>query len=101
MIRFGVHCSVRGGLTSALEEAHSIGCEAVQIFTRSPRMWHVRFPDDGEVAEFLKLRAEYKIFPLVVHTPYLPNLATTDARLAKLSYQALEDDLETCRRIKA
>jgi deoxyribonuclease-4 len=101
MIRFGVHCSVRGGLTSALEEAHSLGCEALQIFTRSPRMWHVRFPDEREVAEFIKLRAKYKIFPLVVHTPYLPNLATTEPRLAKLSYQALEDDLETCRKIMA
>ena len=101
MIRFGVHCSLKNGLTGALECAHALGCEALQIFTRSPRMWHMRFPEDEEVAAFLKMRAAYKLFPLVVHTPYLPNVATSDPRLAKLSYQAMEDDLEVCRRIKA
>ena len=101
MIRFGVHCSLRNGLVGALQIAHRLGCQSLQIFTRSPRMWHMRFPDDADVAAFVAERERLKLFPLVVHTPYLPNLATTDPRLSRLSYQALLDDMEICCRIRA
>ncbi len=31
---FGSHCSIAGGYYKAIEEAHSVGCECVQIFTK-------------------------------------------------------------------
>jgi deoxyribonuclease-4 len=101
MIRFGVHCSLRNGLCGALEEAHSLGCEAVQMFTRSPRMWKMRMPTQQEAADFRELRHRLGIHPLVVHTPYLPNLATVLPDLYTLSCAALEDDLAVSRMIEA
>lgn len=93
MIRFGVHCSLKKGLTGALEEARELGCESLQIFTRSPRMWRMRIPSAEQCTDFAALRRQLGIFPLVVHTPYLPNLATAKEKLYRLSCDSLRDDL--------
>ncbi len=101
MIRFGVHCSLRDGLPGALREAKRIGCESMQIFTRSPRVWKMRIPSPEEVSEFLSLRTEFGIHPLIVHTPYLPNLATSNKALYRMSLQCLQDDLTIAQQLKA
>jgi len=101
MIRFGVHCSLRDGLTGALEEAHRLGCEAMQIFTRSPRMWKMKPPLPGAVAEFNFRRNEMDIYPLVVHTPYLPNLATSDPALYRSSKTCLREDITLSEQLNA
>ncbi len=101
MIRFGVHCSIRNGLKNAIFESERIGCEAVQIFTRSPRMWKHGFSSQKDIDEFKSLRNAKKIYPLVVHTPYLPNLATSKSKLYKLSLNSLVEDLSFCEKIAA
>ena len=93
MIRFGVHCSLRKGLPGALEEAKNIECEAMQIFTRSPRMWRMTMPPEGDIRELKASRNRSGIAPLVVHTPYLPNIATSKQKLYAMSLKALIDDL--------
>jgi deoxyribonuclease-4 len=101
VIRFGVHCSLKKGLAGALEEAARLKCEALQIFTRSPRMWRMRIPGDTEAAEFRELRKELSLSPLVVHTPYLPNLATAKKELYELSVRSLTDDLKVMNKLDA
>jgi len=101
MIRLGVHCSLRNGFSGAVREAQALGCQSMQMFTRSPRMWRMRQPGDAEIEEFIRLRAEADIHPLVVHTPYLPNLATSKEELYKLSVNSLTDDLAIAERIRA
>src|SRR5262245_32079726 len=100
-MKLGVHCSVRGGLVMGLQEAKRLGCDTVQIFTRSPRMWRAGKikPEDAEA--FRKARIEFKIDPVVVHTPYLPNLCTSVEALYARSYRALLEDLEHCEMIGA
>jgi deoxyribonuclease-4 len=93
MIRFGVHCSLRNGFSGAVEEAREKKCESMQLFARSPRMWKMKSPNPEEIAECIRLREAYHIYPFVVHTPYLPNLATSKKRLYRLSKQSLHDDL--------
>lgn len=100
-MRFGVHCSLRHGLSGALEEAKAKGCEAMQIFTRSPRMWKMRPPPASEVKKFRELRKKLDIYPLVVHIPYLPNLGTSKKKLYSLSVAALIDDLSLCGKLGA
>ena len=100
-MRFGVHCSLKNGLSGALEEAKEKGCEAMQIFTRSPRMWKMKPPEESAVKEFTQLRRKLNIHPLVVHAPYLPNLATSKSDLYELSVNALTDDLAIAGRLEA
>ena len=36
-LRIGIHTSIAGGHLNALESAHKLGCNALQIFSASPR----------------------------------------------------------------
>jgi deoxyribonuclease IV len=101
MIRFGKHCSLKHGLTGALEEAKALNCEAMQIFTRSPRMWRMKPPDVEQISAFKELRRKLDIHPIIVHSPYLPNLATSKPDLYLLSKTALIDDLGICEKLEA
>jgi len=59
----GVHCSIRKSLLNALDEAKSLRCRTMQIFTRSPVTWLRRVISAEEIAEFNKKRLEYGISP--------------------------------------
>src|SRR5260370_36470939 len=37
--RIGIHTSIAGSYLNALESARKLGCNALQIFSASPRMW--------------------------------------------------------------
>ncbi len=93
--RIGIHTSIAGGLVESLERAHQLGCNTLQIFSCSPRMW----PQGGrgippaEAAGFRQRRAELGLGPLVVHDNYLINLASPDRVLRARSIQAFHDEL--------
>ena len=36
---FGAHVSSAGGISSSIGRGEALGCDAVQVFTQSPRMW--------------------------------------------------------------
>src|ERR1700751_154190 len=38
-VRIGIHTSIGGSYLHALESARKLGCNALQIFSASPRMW--------------------------------------------------------------
>ena len=48
----GAHVSPAGGLPNAVERGVERGCEAIQIFNQSPRMWKGRVYSDEEAAAF-------------------------------------------------
>ena len=95
-IRIGIHTSVAGDLAHSLEIASKLGCNALQIFSRSPRMWPSpkggRIPE-VDAARFRQRRAELQLGPLVIHDNYLINLASPDPVLRVRSIQALHDEL--------
>ncbi len=37
--RIGIHLGTAGGASNAMEKAHEIGANTLQIFSSSPRMW--------------------------------------------------------------
>src|ERR1700694_4069681 len=37
--RIGIHTSIAGSYLNALESARKLGCNALQIFSASPRLW--------------------------------------------------------------
>ena len=48
----GAHVSTAGGLTKAVERGVDLGCDAIQIFNQSPRMWRPTSYSDADFAEF-------------------------------------------------
>ena len=94
--RVGIHTSIAGDLTAALESAAKLGCNAVQIFSSSPRMW----PRMGgsriaevDAARFRSRRNELGLGPLAIHDNYLINLASPDRVMRVRSIQAFRDEL--------
>src|SRR5208282_184885 len=94
-LRIGIHASIAGGYLNALESARKLGCNALQIFSASPRMWQAgsaRIPD-VDAAAFRARRAELGLGPLVIHANYLINLAAAQPMLRTRSIQAFHDEL--------
>jgi deoxyribonuclease-4 len=96
-LRLGMHTSIAGGHVNALESARKLGCNALQIFSASPRLWAggpgaARIPE-AEAAAFRERREALGLGPLVVHANYLINLAAPQPMLRTRSIQAFHDEL--------
>lgn len=64
-----------GGCACAITDGAAIGCEAVQLFTASPRQWRAPTISDDNAAAFHAARAAHSIGPAIAHDSYLINLA--------------------------
>ena len=93
-MRIGVHVSIAGKIDESIDRAVSLGCETIQIFSRNPRGWAVKPFTKEEVAEFRKKRKANDIWPILVHIPYLSNLATPDDKLWKISIASYIKDIK-------
>jgi len=94
-VRIGIHTSVAGGHRNALETARRLGCNALQIFSASPRMWQGPSARIAHVdaQQFRARRTELALGPLVVHANYLINLASPQPMLRVRSIQAFHEEL--------
>jgi len=88
--------SIAGGVSKALERGHSIGCEAIQIFTRNQRQWRSKPLAPEEVERFKLKQAETGIEPIVAHDSYLINLGSPDETMRQKSLQAYIIELQHC-----
>jgi deoxyribonuclease IV len=95
----GAHMSISGGPAKALERGYAIGCEAIQMFVRSPSQWRQPELTDGQVAAFHAVRQETGIQAVVSHAMYLINLAGSDEALWQHSLDTLVDELRRCARL--
>src|SRR6266852_7945847 len=94
-LRIGIHTSIAGSYLNALEAARKLGCNALQIFSASPRMWQggpARVAEVDALA-FRARREELRLGPLVVHANYLINLASGERMLQTRSIQAFHDEI--------
>jgi len=97
LMRFGFHVSIAGGFSQVAARAKKLGCQTMQLFTRSPRGWQARPLDKNEAAQFRRDVAESDISPVFVHAPYLPNLATGNTDLGQRTIELLVEEAKRCR----
>jgi deoxyribonuclease IV len=94
-LRIGIHTSIGGDITGALEIAHGLGANALQIFSSSPRMWargNSRIAE-AKAVQFRARRKELGLGPLVIHANYLINLASPNPVLRTQSVQAFHQEI--------
>ena len=91
--RIGIHTSSAGGVQNAAERAYRLGCNTLQIFSSSPRRWAPYELGEPQCAEMNRLRANYDLKPLVIHTNYLVNLASSNERFLEMSLEAFRGEL--------
>jgi deoxyribonuclease IV len=98
-VLLGGHCS--GGIKKALDNAHSFGMDAVQLFVQSPRAW--RFPDHdpADLEAFRNRREELGIGAVTVHAIYLINLASPKDDFYEKSVATLSSTVDTACAIGA
>ncbi|MCX8053554.1 MAG: deoxyribonuclease IV [Armatimonadetes bacterium] len=93
-MRFGVHIRIERGLLPALDRASELKCESIQLFSGNPRSW-ARPSLDHELASLFSTRAaELDIHPVILHTPYLVNLASPDQAIWIRSRDLLTDAVQ-------
>jgi deoxyribonuclease-4 len=85
----GAHVSTAGGLEKAVERGDERGCEAIQIFNQSPRMWRPTNYGEEDFAAFKEAMDASKVEAVIIHAVYLINTATKDKELRKKSQAAL------------
>jgi len=94
-VRIGIHTSIAGDIAGSLDSARKLGCNALQIFSASPRMWPrpgMRLPA-ADAERFRARRAELGLGPLVIHANYLINLASVDSMMRVRAIQAFHDEM--------
>ena len=92
--------SIAGGVSQSLGRGNQIGCECIQIFTRSSRQWAAKPYPAEEIEAFKQARKESGIQMVVAHDSYLINLGATDENLRKKSIAAFIDELERCEALE-
>jgi deoxyribonuclease-4 len=84
-----------GGLVNGITSGLAIGCNVVQIFTKSPQQWNAK-PLDDKVIEPFRAAAPQLAAPVVAHDSYLINLCAEDTEKLAKSRAAFQDELERC-----
>jgi deoxyribonuclease-4 len=93
-MNIGAHISIAGGIINAPERAANLGCEVMQIFTRSPRGGKAPELTREIIEEFKILNTRYQILNTYIHTPYYINFASLEDRIRYASVSVVRDELE-------
>jgi deoxyribonuclease-4 len=91
----GAHVSTSGGLPKAIERGTELGCESIQIFNQSPRMWRPTKYGPDDFAAFRQAMDDSPVDAVVIHAVYLINCASKDKELRKKSLASLTHALRT------
>jgi deoxyribonuclease IV len=86
---------------AAHERAVERGCEAMQVFNQSPRMWRPTRWKPDDVAQFLELQRAGPVESVSIHAVYLINPATKDREMRQKSADSLIHSLRMGDEIKA
>lgn len=89
----GAHVSASGGLEKAVERAQAIGCNSLQLFSGSPRVWKRKELVEVATEKMFSLREKYEFGPVFTHSLYLVNLASPNPELLEKSLRVLAYDM--------
>ena len=92
--RVGIHCSTSGGVETAAERAWRLGCNALQIFSSSPRQWAPYDLGKQQCDVMSSLREKYDLKPLAIHANYLINVAGSQPEFRQKSVAAFRGEVE-------
>jgi len=89
----GCHLSIGKGFPAAIDEAESLGMNAMQIFSHNASSWRMKEITTEMADSFRKRLAQSSVEYVVIHTMYLLNLASPDDALYERSILALEEEI--------
>lgn len=93
MFKIGCHLSASKGYANMAKEAHKIGANTFQFFTRNPRGGNAKPIDETDIAKFKELAQEYGIDVILAHAPYTLNCCSNKADIREFAIRTMKDDL--------
>jgi deoxyribonuclease-4 len=98
MALIGAHVSSAGSILKTFDRAEEISADVFQFFLRSPRVWKWKGVSNQIVKDFSERLREFGN-PVMVHAPYLLNLASPDPHLRERSIRTFLEEVEFCDRV--
>jgi deoxyribonuclease-4 len=95
----GAHIGIAEGLGEAPRRGRSIGCDAIQIFSKSPQMWAGPPVADEAAEAFRAAVRDVGLKATAVHHGYLINLATPKKAMLTRSRKALLDEVQRASKV--
>ena len=92
----GAHMSIAGEVGESLIRGKQVGCECIQIFTKSSRQWASKQYTKEEIERFKHNQIETGIKTVIAHDSYLVNLGAPDEAMRKKSVKEFIDELHRC-----
>ncbi|MFH1254807.1 MAG: deoxyribonuclease IV [bacterium] len=99
-ILVGSHISSAGEIHLAFARGESIGCTAMQIFTKSSRQWFAKKLKESAVEAFKDAAKKSSIKIVVSHAGYLINIASKNPEIIKKSVKSLIDEINLCESLQ-
>ena len=93
---FGAHMSIAGEISRAIERGQSIGCTAIQIFTKSNRQWYAKPIVEKDAEAFKQAWKDSSVQTVIAHASYLLNIGSANPDAEKKSLDALAIEFERC-----
>ena len=90
----GAHMSIAGGLYKAFERGAVVGCQAMQVFTKSERQWKAKPILEADLAAWKKAKASSTIGTVITHDSYLINLGNPTAEKWEKSLEAFQEEID-------
>lgn len=93
-MKIGSHVSMSGGLINAAKEAHSYGANTFMIYTGAPQNTKRSPIEKLKIEEGLQYMKEKNIGNIVVHAPYIINLASYKESIYTLAVDFLKTEID-------
>jgi deoxyribonuclease-4 len=91
--RIGAHLPLGQGMVRAVERAHALGLDALQVFSDNPTSWRRRSEPPKELPAFRARLDDLGLGPIAIHAAYLVNLAGSDPGFVERSLGLLATEL--------
>jgi len=93
-MKIGAHVSAAGGVQNAPLNAHKLGCECYQFFSRSPQGGDALKLSQEIIKKFKENNKKYNFKDFYIHAPYYINLASSKKNIYYGSIAVLREELE-------
>ncbi len=93
-MRLGRHMPTHSNAPKAAQIASQLGCTSIQIFASNPTGWRSTAGNPASQVAFAQATRDYGLDPVVIHAPYLINLASPDEVIWQKSVSLLRWTLQ-------
>ncbi|MCM8832430.1 MAG: deoxyribonuclease IV [Candidatus Omnitrophica bacterium] len=100
-MKVGAHLWIGEGLAKVIEFCEYLESNCLQIFLSNPRSWKSKIRKEEEIEKFTQSIKKRKIKPIVIHMPYILNIAVSKVKEKNKIINFLEKQLEESEKINA